>query len=119
MSFIAYQRYFCRLTSYSLKIRIYLTDATPDNIVVDATTFDVTFVDLDSVFVVDSETPRLRDSETLTHNRQTHRHEKIDCDGMCFAYVPDELCSHHLSDINLFAVCQVGIQVQLCSVKID
>lgn len=69
----------------------------------------MTFVDLDSVFVVDS--------ETISNNQQTHRHEKIDCDGMCFAYVPDELCSHHLSDINLFAIFQVGIKVQLCSVK--
>lgn len=80
--------------------RIYLTDATPDNIVVDATTFAVTFVDLDNAFVVDS--------TTLTNNETTHRHEKIDCTGMCFAYVPDELCSYHLSDINLFAICQVG-----------
>lgn len=85
----------------SLKNRIYLTDATPDNIVVDATTFDVTFVDLDNVFLVDA--------ESLTNDRTTHRHEKIDCDGMCFAYVPEELCSYHLSDINLFAICQVVI----------
>lgn len=76
-----------------------MTDATPDNIVVDATTFDVTFVDLDDVFVVDS--------KRFTNNQVVHRHEKIACDGMCFAYVPEELCSHHLSDINLFAICQV------------
>lgn len=84
-----------------MKNRIYLTDATPDNIVVDATTFDVTFIDLDNLFLVDS--------EILTNNGITHRHEKIDCDGMCFAYVPEELCSYHLSDINLFAICQVVI----------
>lgn len=82
------------------KNRIYLTDATPDNIVVHANTFDVTFVDLDNVFVVDS--------KMIANGRTIHRHEKIDCDGMCFAYVPDELCSYHLSDINLFAICQVG-----------
>lgn len=81
---------------------MYLTDATPDNIVVDATTFDVAFVDLDNVFMVDS--------SIQTNNQLTHRHEKIDCDGICFAYVPEELCSYHLSDINLFAVCQVVLE---------
>lgn len=91
-----------RIVLHSLTNRIYLTDATPDNIVVDASTFDVTFVDLDNVFLVDS--------ETLTNKRIIHRHEKIDCDGMCFAYVPEELCSYHLSDINLFAICQVVIE---------
>lgn len=83
----------------SFKDRIYFTDATPDNIVVDEGTSEITFVDLDDVFVVDSTT--FVDRETI------HRHEKIDCDGMCFAYVPEELCSYHLSDINLFAICQV------------
>lgn len=91
---------FLGLLFITKKNRIYLTDATPDNIVVDATTLNVTFVDLDNVFLVDS--------ETLDHNRKTHRHEKIQCDGMCFAYVPDDLCSYHLSDINLFAICQVS-----------
>lgn len=84
-----------------LKNRIYLTDATPDNIVVDTSSFDITFVDLDSIFVVDS--------ETIMNKQKIHRHEKIDCEGNCFAYVPEDLCSHHLSDINLFAVCQVVV----------
>ncbi|KAG4068910.1 hypothetical protein HA402_005058 [Bradysia odoriphaga] len=89
--------------SYGVEgFRIYLTDATADNIVVDATTFDVTFVDLDDVFVVDS--------TTCLSSQVVHRHEKIDCDGMCFAYVPDELCSYHLSDINLFAICQLFVK---------
>lgn len=65
---------------------------------VNSNSHEVTFVDLDSVFVVDS--------EAITDGH-IHRHEKIDCEGSCFAYVPQELCSHHLSDINLFAICQV------------
>lgn len=37
---------------------------------------------------------------------QIYKHETIECDD-CFSYIPDELCAHHLSDINLFATCQV------------
>ncbi|KAJ6646815.1 Divergent protein kinase domain 2A [Pseudolycoriella hygida] len=88
--------------SYGVEgFRIYLTDATPDNIVVDPITFKVAFVDLDNVLVVDS--------ETITKDLSIHRHEKIECDGMCFAFVPEELCSHSLSDINLFAICQIFV----------
>lgn len=78
--------------------RIYLTDATPDNIVVDRTTLRISFVDLDSLFIVNSE---------LIKSNQIHCHQRIDC-LQCFAFVPQELCAYHLSDINLFSVCQVG-----------
>lgn len=78
--------------------RIYLTDATPDNIVVDETTLRLTFVDLDGLIIVDS--------HHVTHTNDINRHEQIDCDS-CFAFIPNELCSYHLSDINLFSVCQV------------
>lgn len=33
----------------------------------------------------------------------------IECDG-CFAFIPDEICNHHLSDINIFSVCQLLLE---------
>lgn len=86
------------LTS-SMFHRIYFTDATPDNIVVDPNTFQITFIDLDNLMIVNSRAESIK-------SKKIHRNEQIDCDN-CFAYVPDELCAHHLSDINIFAMCQV------------
>lgn len=77
--------------------RIYFTDATPDNIVVNESTLRLTIVDLDSLLIVDSH---------RIPNSIVNRHEQIDCEH-CFAFIPDELCSYQLSDINLFSVCQV------------
>lgn len=95
----------------SLPFRIYLTDATPDNIVVDETTLEISYIDLDNVLMVDSlvyvekENHDLKAPETWNH---IYKHEYIECDN-CFAYIPDEMCAHHLSDTNLFAMCQVLI----------
>lgn len=70
----------------------------------------ISFIDLDNVLIVDS---TAYDNYTASDRPSTwnsiHRQEKIACDGVCFAYVPKDLCSHHLSDMNLFAVCQVNI----------
>lgn len=87
-----------------LNYSIYLTDATPDNMVVNKATLHLTIVDLDSLVIVDSHT-----AQTNTVNR----YEQIGCE-YCFAFIPDELCSHRLSDINLFSVCQVC----LCSASL-
>jgi hypothetical protein len=40
--------------------------------------------------------------------KTSHVHEKIECKG-CFAYVPEEICQHHISDLNVFSVCQVSV----------
>lgn len=89
--------------------RIYLTDLTPDNIVVDAHTLRTTFVDLDNSLIVDS---KQFEASALPQPdwHRIHRHEQIECNG-CFAYVPEEICSHQLSDLNLFAVCQVSFLI--------
>lgn len=87
--------------------RIYLTDLTPDNIVVDAHTLRSSFVDLDNSLIVDSLTEVDASTSPPPNWHQIHRHEQIECNG-CFAYVPEEICLHHLSDLNLFSVCQVG-----------
>lgn len=81
--------------------RFLLTDATPDNIMVDEKTLDVTFVDLDTLIILDSNY-----TEHIQFSPRMHRHNKINCDG-CFSYAPDELSNCIISDINLFAMCQV------------
>lgn len=68
--------------------------------VVDKSTHRLTFVDLDSLIIVDSH---------ATQSNHINRHEQIDCDH-CFAFIPNELCSAHLSDINLFSVCQIFLK---------
>ena len=89
--------------------RIYLTDATPDNIVVNKETFQIAFIDLDNVILVDSDayTNAMASVSVPIEWQTVHKHSQIDCDG-CFAYVPEELASHHLSDINIFTICQVS-----------
>lgn len=83
------------------KSRIYLTDLTGDNIVVDEHTLNVAFIDLDNIIIVDSQP-----IDPLFGWNETHAHEQIECNG-CFAYVPAEICGHHLSDLNIYSVCQV------------
>lgn len=79
---------------------------TGDNIVVDEQTFNVSFIDLDNIVIVDSKQQH-HSATSMWH--KIHVHEKIECNG-CFAYVPSDLCAHHLSDLNVYAVCQVIIK---------
>ncbi|XP_055530986.1 uncharacterized protein LOC129721906 isoform X2 [Wyeomyia smithii] len=82
--------------------RLYLTDLNPDNIVVKIQpdgAIKVSFVDLNNVIILDNQ------SERLGRNNTEIMHTLIDCDG-CFAYVQEEICSYHNSDINLFSICQ-------------
>lgn len=90
---------------------IYLMDATADNIVVDAETLQITFVDLDTMVIADS--------QAVANSNAVHCHEQIDCDDGCFAYSPNAICSHHLSDINLYAVCQVRFEYDNQNIKIQ
>lgn len=92
-----------RMIPHSGAGRIYLTDLTGDNVAVDERTLNVAFVDLDHVVIVDSNA-----RPVSTKWDTTHAHDKIECNG-CFAYVPADLCAHHLSDLNVFAVCQVKL----------
>lgn len=80
--------------------KIYLTDLTLDNIVYDSNLDLISFVDLDNIILIDS----LTFSGHKT--KQTHVHEKIECNG-CFAYSIEDICSCPVSDINVFAVCQL------------
>lgn len=76
--------------------RIYLTDLTFDNVVVNENLTKVSFIDLDNVIIID----------TRNVEKKTHIHQKIDCDG-CFVYSPKEICEHEKSDLNIFAACQL------------
>ncbi|XP_065090753.1 uncharacterized protein LOC135711715 [Ochlerotatus camptorhynchus] len=86
--------------------RFYLTDISPDNIVVNVLPNNeakVSFVDMNNVIILDSHSKR------LDPDKRTTSHSRIDCDG-CFAYVQEDLCTYHHSDINLFAVCQLLLE---------
>uniref|UniRef100_A0A1I8PY91 FAM69 protein-kinase domain-containing protein n=2 Tax=Stomoxys calcitrans TaxID=35570 RepID=A0A1I8PY91_STOCA len=77
--------------------RLYITDLTADNIVYDVKEARLSFVDLDTVFVVDSLEVKYKSS--------THKHEYIECPG-CFAYSPEDISAHNISDINIYSTCQ-------------
>uniref|UniRef100_A0AAG5DQL2 FAM69 protein-kinase domain-containing protein n=1 Tax=Anopheles atroparvus TaxID=41427 RepID=A0AAG5DQL2_ANOAO len=87
--------------------RFFLTDLTPDNVVVrlgnDPKDVAISIVDLDNVIIVDS----LADGISEHHNY--HVHSKIECDG-CFAYVQADICRYRNSDLNLFATCQLLLE---------
>ncbi|XP_055372671.1 uncharacterized protein LOC129606388 [Condylostylus longicornis] len=76
--------------------RIYLTDFNADNVVFNEETEEISFIDLDNVIIVDS---------TKILEVKSHTHEFIECLG-CFAYIPEEICSAYISDLNYFAICQ-------------
>lgn len=76
--------------------RIYITDFTKDNIVYNKFKNKVSFVDLDTVFIVDGD-----------QNKQSiYKHEFIECFD-CFAFSPKDMCASDNCDINVFAVCQL------------
>lgn len=77
--------------------RFYITDLTADNIVYDIDKGLLSFVDLDTVFVVDF--------RAATYKSAIHKHEYIECPG-CFAYSPEDIASHNISDINIYSACQ-------------
>lgn len=91
-------------------LRFYLTDATSDNIVVHTETLRVSFVDLDGVVaILADQNPFSPDDEVWKHQRWStvHRHEEIEACTDCFAFVVEDLFDHHISDMNIFSICQV------------
>ncbi|XP_075166710.1 divergent protein kinase domain 2A [Haematobia irritans] len=77
--------------------RLYITDLTADNMVYDTKKDRLTFIDLDTIFVVDSLKAK--------HPAVIHKHEYIECPG-CFAYSPDDIAAHNISDLNIYSACQ-------------
>lgn len=89
--------------------RIYLTDATPDNIIIDPKTLKISFIDLDSVIIVDTSENPFSNVTNSVEAAEWHKidcYEEIECTN-CFAYQPDKLYNHYISDMNVYAICQV------------
>lgn len=85
--------------------RIYLTDATRDNIAVDEETLAITFIDLDDVIVQHEDLLMGNGKEA----QPIHVHQKVDCDN-CFAYSTNAICAAPVSDINVFTICQLLLE---------
>lgn len=81
--------------------RFYLTDVSPDNIAVDANG-SVYFIDLENVIIVDRNIP---EHEKPISWMSQHVSEQYECKS-CFTFSRSEICNHHISDHNLYAVCQ-------------
>ncbi|XP_046403499.1 divergent protein kinase domain 2A-like isoform X2 [Ischnura elegans] len=95
-----------RFTHGDSLFRLYLVDISPDNVVVmeDIKGIHLKFVDLEDVILVDK---RLPETDEPTQAYVTHVSKlQDDCpDGSCFVFSAYDICSHHLSDHNYFAVC--------------
>lgn len=91
--------------------RIYLTDATKDNIAVNEGDLSISFIDLDDVIVQHVSLFPATNASKLPQNaaNSCHRHEIIECDN-CFAYSTQDICSHPESDINIFTICQLLLE---------
>lgn len=79
--------------------KIYLTDISPDNIVIDDN-FKVTFIDLENVILQEK---TISDNHTIHYSRFFPEEE--------FIYSEEEICSNSLSDHNIYSVCRVSLTV--------
>lgn len=77
--------------------RLYITDLTADNIVYDSVHKKLYYIDLDTIFIVDS--------TKVKYKSLIHKHDYIECPG-CFAYSADDIASYNISDINIYSTCQ-------------
>ncbi|XP_071440094.1 divergent protein kinase domain 2A-like [Hetaerina americana] len=95
-----------RFTHGDSVFRLYLVDISPDNVVVmeDIKGIHLKFVDLEDTILVDK---RISQTDESTQWHETHLSRlQDDCpDGSCFVFSAYDICSHHLSDHNYFAVC--------------
>ncbi|XP_055838351.1 uncharacterized protein LOC129906567 [Episyrphus balteatus] len=76
--------------------RIYITDLNKDNVVYNLLENKISFVDLDTIFIVDGQ----------QNSKSIHKHKFLECYD-CFAFSPSEICSSGQSDVNIFSVCQL------------
>lgn len=78
--------------------RLYLTDISPDNIVVDSN-LEISFVDFGNVILK----AKNRDS-----GFEASKHYSENYDDENFMYSEMQICENEMSDHNIFAVCKVG-----------
>ncbi|XP_012232214.2 divergent protein kinase domain 2A [Linepithema humile] len=86
------------------KFGFYLTDISVDNIAIDHMKSEAKFIDLENIIVVDkniSHEDKPKEWEELQENTM-----HIHCPN-CFAFSAEDICNHHLSDHNYYAICQL------------
>lgn len=89
-------------TGYS-NFRLYVTDATRDNIAVEDGTLAVTFIDLDDVIIQHYQ------GSSIVRDTNAHRHQRATSCENCFSFSTDFICAAEVSDINVFTICQVRL----------
>ncbi|XP_026466870.1 deleted in autism protein 1-like [Ctenocephalides felis] len=86
--------------------RIYLTDISMDNIAV-SKSGKVSYIDLEHIILVDKQFENVF-SVSYSKWYNNHTSEIIKCDNKdCFAFSPTDICSHNLSDHNIYMTCEM------------
>lgn len=85
------------------KFGFYLTDVSADNIAVDYKNV-AKFIDLENIIVVDKNISQ-EDVPKEWHELQKNTMH-FECSN-CFAFSAEDICNHHLSDHNYYAICQL------------
>ncbi|XP_071653169.1 divergent protein kinase domain 2A isoform X1 [Temnothorax longispinosus] len=85
------------------KFSFYLTDISADNIAVDNENI-AKFIDLENIIIVDKNISQEDEPKEWQKIHENTMH--FDCPN-CFAFSSKDICSHHLSDHNYYAICQL------------
>ncbi|CAG0920947.1 unnamed protein product [Notodromas monacha] len=88
------------LTNKSQEFALYITDPDLSNFAVDASANQVIIVDAEHIILVDKNRPNMKsDSFSIA--------EHSECGPNCLQFSVDDLCSHRMSDHNIYAICRV------------
>lgn len=85
------------------KFSFYLTDVSADNIAVDHENV-AKFIDLENIIIVDKIISQQDESKEWQKIHKNIMH--FNCPN-CFAFSPKDICNHHLSDHNYYAICRL------------
>ncbi|XP_066597859.1 divergent protein kinase domain 2A [Prorops nasuta] len=81
----------------------YLTDISADNIAIDVN-HTAKFIDLENIIIVDKSMAQNKSGKWETLHMTSM--DEVGCKN-CFAFSPEDICSHYLSDHNYYAICQL------------
>ncbi|XP_011698510.1 PREDICTED: deleted in autism protein 1 homolog isoform X1 [Wasmannia auropunctata] len=81
----------------------YLTDISADNIAIDHENV-AKFIDLENIIIVDKNISQEDEPKEWQKIHKNTMH--FDCPD-CFAFSAEDICNHHLSDHNYYAICQL------------
>ncbi|KAL3280622.1 hypothetical protein HHI36_003859 [Cryptolaemus montrouzieri] len=85
---------------------LYLTDISPDNIVVDDD-LNVFFIDLENGIL------KMKNNDTRHYNKKHyHHHRSKDFEDESYIFSSNDICSHPLSDHNVYSVCKLILSSQ-------